>query len=86
MKELLYIPSGKIFRFYSSASIGLGAPSVSIEHFLNTEEGQDDAPGGDVKDIIALIIDRVYTEELYTFAEIPSDISLCEEEFELVDI
>lgn len=88
MKELLYIPSGKFFRFLdTSEAIITNNPTVSLEQFAKSKEGLHPNNGrGDIEFIIQKIIDHQYIIVLYTAAEVPDFGQLYRSEFEIVEV
>ena len=89
MKELLYIPSGRFFRFLDTSHMASYSdpPTISIEQFANTEEGGSiDNGRGSIEHIVQNIINRHYLEHLYDYAEIPDNCLLSQSEFELVEV
>lgn len=88
MKELLYIPTGSFFRFYSfGPDFDPDNPTASIEDFAKSKEGQGIGNGkGSYKFIIQKIVDRGYLERLYHVAGIPNDYTLNRSEFLLIEV
>ena len=89
MKELLYIPSGKFFRFFdTSKKISYTeTPTIGLELFARSKEGLHQSNGcGDINFIIQKVIDHQYLDCLYTAAEVPSFGKLCRSEFEIVEV
>lgn len=92
MKELLYVPTGQYFKFFSCNARNNNKPSASIEEYLTFMSGSNESYGG----IIDKVLIGYYLEELYIacgifdkagFVTSMKDNSpLCKEEFELVDV
>ncbi len=89
MKELLYIPSGKFFRFLETSEYRIitNTPTVGLEQFAKSIEGLHRSNGyGNIDFIIQKIIDRQYLDCLYTVAEVPEVGRLTRSEFEIVEV
>ena len=95
MKELLYIPSGEYFKFYSEGSRYSNFPSWSIEELLLFRLKKDNNNGMyhtpiieplSYDNIIKLIIDKQFNSLLYSYAHINYDIFLYVSEFEIVEV
>ena len=81
MKELLYIPSGKYFRFYGSYDEDI--PTVSIENYCLYNTVRKNIT---LEDMISLIMNKNYfVIDLYCYAEMIGN-SFEREEFELVEV
>jgi len=83
MKELLYIPSGKFFRFYDLTDST--TPSLSIEAFSKTEEAKD-LPEHNISALTRIVIrNNYFREDLYEYAKIPKG-KLTKAEFQIVTV
>ena len=81
-KELLYIPSGKVIRFFDVFNNVLsGNPTLCLSDFLLTEEGRS---YGSVEVILENILNHDYIDEIYDFAEIPKTGELTKSEFTVI--
>jgi hypothetical protein len=86
MKEILYIPSGKYFRFINENGFTKeSTPRVSAEEYI--QQHLYTYGGISVEDVVYNIIHGVYIPELYKEIEVDKRTTkLIRSEFEIVDI
>ena len=85
MKEILYMPSGKYFRFYDFSSTDrLNRPMYGIEAFSKSIEAVEEN-STHINVIFKNILNYYYKNELYDLAEIPLT-GIIPEEFELIEV
>ena len=82
MKELLYIPTGKYFRFFDEET---NAGMVwSIEQYYNWCRQKQQVIT--INELIRDIIKKTFNSKLYKNVEIDKSFKLLESEFELIEV
>ncbi len=84
-QDVLYIPSGKVFRFRDFKGLTPLIPTICASDYIMSEENKHE-PEDSIEKLITAIVERQYITELYDYAEIPRKIKLVREEFEIVEL